>query len=94
MDNFGVKFLGKKHVQHPIDTLKNYYEISFEYTGGLYYGIKMNWDYANETIVLTIPDYNSKSTKVIQLSHTKTLNSQPIAMEDTKIWTENIMHQH
>ena len=45
VDNFGVKYTAKRHLQHLIRALKETYELSIDYGGSLYYAISLKWDY-------------------------------------------------
>ena len=44
IDDFGVKYVGKQHSNHLIKVLTREYEISEDWTGGLYCGIDLEWD--------------------------------------------------
>ena len=57
VDNFGVKFTSKEHVDHLIRTLKNKYKITMDWTGGLYCGITLQWDYNQRTLDFSMPGY-------------------------------------
>ena len=41
VDDFGIKYIGKDHVNHLLNALKNHYEISENGEGKLYCGITM-----------------------------------------------------
>jgi hypothetical protein len=47
MDDFGVKYIGKEHVHHLIQTLKEHYEIKEDWEETRYLGITLDWDYKN-----------------------------------------------
>jgi hypothetical protein len=56
VDDFGVQYyVGKEHAQHLIDALETYYTVSKDWTGGLYCGITLKWDYSNKHVDLSIP---------------------------------------
>ncbi len=42
VDNFGVKYVGKEHVDHLIQCIKETYELTEDWTGDLYCRIKMH----------------------------------------------------
>ena len=50
VDDFGVKYVGEDNYHHLIDSLKEDFTISEDWTGGLYYGIKLKWDYNKRTL--------------------------------------------
>jgi hypothetical protein len=41
---FGVKYVGREHVNHLIKCIKGIYELIEDWTGNLYCGIKLLWD--------------------------------------------------
>jgi hypothetical protein len=47
VDNFGVKYVGKEHVDHLIVSVKKHYAFSKGWHGKLYCGIHIQWDYQN-----------------------------------------------
>jgi hypothetical protein len=61
VDDFEVKYVGKEHVLHLINILKQHYEISEEWTGTKYIGITFEWDYTNKMVHLSMPGYISKA---------------------------------
>jgi hypothetical protein len=61
VDDFGVKYGGKEHAQHLIDALETYYTVSKYWTGGLYCGITLKWDYENKHLDLSMPGYINDS---------------------------------
>ena len=45
VDNFGVKYVGKEHVNHLIASLKqSKYKLTEDWTGSLYCGISLEWN--------------------------------------------------
>jgi hypothetical protein len=57
VDDFGVQYVGQEHAQHLIDALEQVYTVSKDWTGGLYCGITLNWEYANKHVDLSMPGY-------------------------------------
>ena len=57
IDNFGVKYVGKKHAEHLIQVLHQLYTISIHWTGTLFCGINITWDYVNRTCEIYMPQY-------------------------------------
>jgi hypothetical protein len=57
VDNFGVQYVGKEHAQHLIDALETDYTVSKDWTGGLYCGITLKWNYSNKHVDLSMPGY-------------------------------------
>ena len=58
VDDFGVGYDGNEHALHLLQTLRLYYEaVSVDWTGMLYCGITLKWDYLNRTCELSMPGY-------------------------------------
>jgi hypothetical protein len=49
--------VGKEHAQHLIDALETDYTVSKDWSGGLYCGITLKWDYSNKHVDLSMPGY-------------------------------------
>jgi hypothetical protein len=49
--------VGKEHAEHLKASIKKYYEISCDWTGSAYCGLKLDWDYKNKYVDLSIPGY-------------------------------------
>ena len=46
VDDFGIKYVGKQHVEYLVHCLKkNYAKVSEDWEGKLYCGITLDWDY-------------------------------------------------
>ena len=57
VDDFGVQYVGKEHAQHIIQALEHDYTVSQDWTGGLYCGVALKWDYTNKHVDLSMPGY-------------------------------------
>ena len=57
MDNFGIKYTHKKDADHLISALQAKYELTQDWTGGLYCGIKFKWDYKKRQLDISITGY-------------------------------------
>jgi hypothetical protein len=57
VDNFGIKYVGKEHVDHLLQALKQEYEVTEDWTGALYCGITLDWNYKEGTVDLSMPVY-------------------------------------
>ncbi len=51
---FGVKFFIKAYVDHLISSIKQAYTLTEDWTGNLYCGILLDWDYVNRTIDISM----------------------------------------
>jgi hypothetical protein len=57
VDDFGVKYEGRENVHHLINALEQHYTVSKDWTGGLYCGITLHWDYILKHVDLSMPEY-------------------------------------
>jgi hypothetical protein len=57
VDDFGVMYVGREHAKHPKAALEENYEISTDWEGTLYCGIKLTWDYTAQTMDLSMSGY-------------------------------------
>ena len=57
VDDFGVKHVGKGTADHLIQAFKKLYTISIDWTGSLYCGLTINWDYDKNICDISMPTY-------------------------------------
>jgi hypothetical protein len=57
VDDFGVKYEGLANAQHLINALEQHYTVSKYWTGALYCGITLHWDYLRRHVDLSMPGY-------------------------------------
>ncbi len=57
VDNFGIKYVGKQHADHLINAVKDLYGVSLDWTGSLYCGLTLQWDYQQRTVDVSMPGY-------------------------------------
>ncbi len=60
VDNFGVKYERQEDVDHLIKYVKSKYELAADWTGNLYCGIRLKWDYDQHTLDISMPGYIHK----------------------------------
>ncbi len=57
VDDFGVKYEHQGDIDHLIVAIKTKYVLTGDWTGNLYCGIKLNWDYEKQTLNILMPGY-------------------------------------
>jgi hypothetical protein len=57
VDEFDIAYMGKQHAEHLINVIENDYEFTKDWTGTLYCGITIQWDYRKLTARLSMPGY-------------------------------------
>jgi Reverse transcriptase (RNA-dependent DNA polymerase) len=60
VDDFGVKYAGKEHAEHLRNVIASKYKMTTDWSGELYLGIQLKWDYDNRTVDLSMPTYIAK----------------------------------
>ena len=68
VDNFGVKYIVKENADHLIQALQKFYTISINWTGSLFFGLVIDWDYAARTCDISMPEYLKKA--MLKFQHT------------------------
>ena len=67
IDDFGVGYENNEHALHLLQTLRQYYEaVSFDWTGTLYCGTTLKWDYRKRTCELSMPGYVQQTVNKFQ----------------------------
>ena len=61
LDDFGVKYIGKEHVHHLLQVLRQGYKIEEDWEGTHYLGITLDWDYTKCKVHLSMPGYIEKA---------------------------------
>ncbi len=60
VNDFRVKYIGKEHTMHLIESIKKTYTLTEDLTGNLYCGISLEWNYINQTVNISMPNYINK----------------------------------
>ena len=77
VDDFGVKYVGKEHVEHLIKVLKADYEIEEDWEGKKYVGLTFDWDYKKREVHVSMPDYVQKALHRFQHDKPNRRQQQP-----------------
>ena len=57
VDDFGVKYLRQEDIDHLINCIRKKYELTEDWDGDLYCGIRRKWDYIARTLDISMPGY-------------------------------------
>ena len=57
VDDFSVKYVDRSDVQHLINLLQEFYELTTDWSGTKYLGLTLRWDYKRHTVDLSMPGY-------------------------------------
>ncbi len=88
VDNIGVKYASQDNVDHLISSIKKTYTLNKDWTGNLYCGITLEWDYNCQMVDISMPGYIIK--KLQEYKHSKPFKFQncPNAFKPKKFGTE------
>ena len=68
VDDFGVKYVGRDNAEHLQKTLEELYTITVDWSGALYCGLTLHWDYDARTVDVSMPKYIEKA--LMRFQHT------------------------
>jgi hypothetical protein len=75
VDDFGIKYIRREQLQHLYDAIqKDTYKIGEDWTGNLYCGITLKWNYKKHHVDLAMPAYVMK--QLTKYSHVAPLKPQ------------------
>jgi hypothetical protein len=57
VDDVGIKYIGFDNAEHLMASIKKNYDISSDWKWSEYCGLKIDWEYTNDTVDLSIPIY-------------------------------------
>ena len=66
VDDFGVKYIGIENAEHLLGVLQSAYEVTHNWNGDKFLNIKLDWDYQNGTVDLSMPGYIEKALQRFQ----------------------------
>ncbi len=77
IDDFGIKYVGRQHVQHLLYILKEHYEISKDWSGTKFIGLTLDWDYCGCKVHISMPSYIDKALTQFQHERPKRPQNSP-----------------
>jgi hypothetical protein len=77
VDDFAVKYVGKKHAKHLRNALLQSYELTTDWEAKVYSGVSLKWDYKNITCDISMPGCVSNLLSKFQHDAPKHLQHTP-----------------
>ncbi len=77
VDDFGVKYIAKADAIHLMETLKQNYKITEDWSGSKYIGLTLHWDYENRKVHLSMPGYVQKALERFEHTAPEKPQNQP-----------------
>jgi hypothetical protein len=66
VDDFGGKYVDKEHPKHLFQTLQANYTLTADWEGTAFRGVKLTWDYINQTVDISMPGCVAKALQRFQ----------------------------
>ena len=66
VDDFGIKHFSPADLEHLLSSLKKYFTIKVDRTGNNYRGLKIDWNYAQQHVDISMPRYIDKALHKFQ----------------------------
>jgi hypothetical protein len=66
VDDFGVKYTNVADARHLISALETAYQVTTDWTGEKYCGLKLKWNYGKRTIEMSMPGYVERALQCFQ----------------------------
>ncbi len=82
VDNFGIKYVGREHVEHLSSILSEHYKCSHDWNGTRYLGMTIDWDYTGCTVHLSMLDYVPEALVRFQHKPPRKPQHQPYPQTD------------
>ena len=79
VNNFGIKYTGDAAAHHLIAALRSLYTISLNWSGSLFCGLNLAWDYAKWTVNVSMPGYIYEALQKFQHPYPKHRQYDPHA---------------
>ncbi len=77
MDDFGIKYVGRKHTKHLASILSKHYKCLHDWDGQRYLGMTIDWDYTGQAVHASMLDYIPKVLTRFQHKPPRILQHQP-----------------
>ena len=61
VDDFGVKYIGKEHAEHLMSIIHQHCQLTEDWEGKLYIGLKLDWDCDQRWVHISMPGYVGKA---------------------------------
>jgi hypothetical protein len=74
INNCGIKTTTMADMKRLVSSLQEHYSIAVDWTGSLFCGVKLTWDYINQTVDLHMPKYITKA--LLKYQHPALLKPQ------------------
>jgi hypothetical protein len=77
VDDFGIKYVGRQHIDHLLRAIKTHYKVSEDWEGKLYCGITLDWNYSEKYVDISMPGYIKRALQRFKHTAPKKRQDQP-----------------
>ena len=84
VDDFGVQCFNSADKQHLISALKDKYNITVDNKGENFCGLKLDWDYVQGKVDMSMPDFVQKTLKKLNYKNKTTIGSTQVGYTNTQ----------
>ncbi len=77
VDNFGIKYIGRKHAEYLASILSKHYRCLHDWDGQQYLGMNLDWDYTGRAVYVSMLDYVPEALARFQHKPPRTPQHQP-----------------
>jgi hypothetical protein len=89
VDDFAVKYVGKKHADHLRNALLRTYELTTDWAATVYSGMTLKWDYKNRTCDISMPGYVSNVLSKFQHDAPQAPATHTIQVRHARVWRQD-----
>ena len=69
VDDFGIKYFTPTDANHLLDALRTKYSLTTDWTGSSYLGFKIDWNYPQRHVDISMPEYVPKALLTLRHPH-------------------------
>ena len=66
VDDFGIKYVGKDHLDHIPNAIQDLYTVTIDMTGSKYLGLTLKWNYLDSIVYITMSGYIKRALHKFQ----------------------------
>ena len=77
VDDFGVRYTNKQHVDRLIQVLQQKYTCTIDWAGDRYIGLHLTWDYDQRTVDISMPGYIERALQRFSVPLTQRHETSP-----------------
>lgn len=94
VDDIGVKYYSKQYADHLLQALQQHYAVTIDWEGKNYCELPLEWNYINEYITISMPNYVIKALQKLQHTFPKKNNLLHIFGTNQIMVERPSLHRH